>query len=508
MDITRGSRRARHVAAAHTTPNAAAASSPQGPGGTIPNTSSPAGTPSGPARLPPAQGASPAAALVTPDAPGALHRTPDQPPDQRRRRAPPPNPFRLYRTVPPTFGTLPSRTRSPSSELPFKNFPSSATVVSTAKAGAQTSLSTRQARRIFQPSLKRPTAAVEEVVENLSAFSENVQQELGQAMDQMEMEINDMLAAQPADHPRLSMPLLDSDDSGSEPDLSVLGMARPGTTAAPQIPSPYNNRGAEQVEDEEEEIDDDEAMSPEQYEAETTSIEEEDEPAEDEDVEEVAHLIDPATAGLKEISNLARFTVSSHKPGNGVEELKSDDLKMYWQSDGPQPHKLTMYFTRRVDIRDIRFYVDYNEDESYTPTKVVFKAGTGENNLIEFATMALDNPVGWQQVPVAGAGGDPDGNTLVAWVLQMQILENHQNGKDTHLRGIKIYSFDNESALAPGRDGNPVSDAVGLVDGAIRRAEGDAGRVRVSSVQRDPAQYEPGAGGLSIPDFMRDPEIR
>ncbi|KAH7249312.1 anaphase-promoting complex, subunit 10-domain-containing protein [Fusarium solani] len=502
MDITRGSRRARHVAAAHTTPNAAAASSPQGPGGTIPNTSSPAGTPSGPARLPPAQGASPAAALVTPDAPAALHRTPDQPPDQRRRRAPPPNPFRLYRksaihpqtcplsaAVPPTFGTLPSRTRSPSSELPSKNFLSSATVASTAKAGAQTSLSTPQARRIFRPSLRRP-------------------KQLQQAIDEVEMEINDMLAAQPADHPRLSMPLLDSDDSGSEPDLSVLGMARPGTTAAPQIPSPYNNRGAEQVDDEEEEIDDNEAMSPEQYEAETTSIEEEDEPAEDEDVEEVAHLIDPATAGLKEISNLARFTVSSHKPGNGVEELKSDDLKMYWQSDGPQPHKLTMYFTRRVDIRDIRFYVDYNEDESYTPTKVVFKAGTGENNLIEFATMALDNPVGWQQVPVAGAGGDPDGNTLVAWVLQMQILENHQNGKDTHLRGIKIYSFDNESALAPGRDGNPVSDAVGLVDGAIRRAEGDVGRVRVSSVQRDPAQYEPGAGGLSIPDFMRDPEIR
>ncbi|RSL64501.1 hypothetical protein CEP54_004654 [Fusarium duplospermum] len=99
MDITRGSRRARHVAAAHTTPNAAAAaSSPQGPGGIIPNTSSPAGTPSGPARLPPTQGASPAAALVTPDAPAALHRTPDQPPDQRRRRAPPPNPFRLYRS--------------------------------------------------------------------------------------------------------------------------------------------------------------------------------------------------------------------------------------------------------------------------------------------------------------------------------------------------------------------------------------------------------------------------
>lgn len=158
------------------------------------------------------------------------------------------------------------------------------------------------------------------------------EEQLQQAVDEVAMEINDMVAAQPADHPRLSMPLLDSDDSGSEPDLSVLGMARPGTTTAPQIPSPYNNRGVERVDEEdEEEIDDDEAMSPEQYEAEDTSIEEEEEPADDEDVDEVAHLIDPATAGLKEISNLARFTVSSHKPGNGVEELKSDDLKMYWQ---------------------------------------------------------------------------------------------------------------------------------------------------------------------------------
>ncbi|KAM5345722.1 hypothetical protein ACJ41O_011583 [Fusarium nematophilum] len=323
--------------------------------------------------------------------------------------------------------------------------------------------------------------------------------------------VNTFSAAQPTDHPRLSMPLLDSDDSGSEPDLSVLGMARPGVpAAAPQISSPYDGGAAEEEVDQ----DEDEALSPEQYEAEDTSIEEEEGPADD--AQDVIPLIDPATAGLKEISNLARFTVSSHKPGNGVEELKSDDLKSYWQSDGPQPHKLTMYFTKRVPIRDIRFYVDYNEDESYTPTKVVFKAGTNENQLIEFATMALDNPVGWQQVPVAGAGGDPDGNTLVAWVLQMQILENHQNGKDTHLRGIKIYSFDNDSALGPGRDGsNPVSDIVGLVEGALSIGEGGSAaagtaRARVSSVRREAAaaRFEPGEGGLTIPDFMREPEIR
>lgn len=40
---------------------------------------------------------------------------------------------------------------------------------------------------------------------------------------------------------------------------------------------------------------------------------------------------DPATMGLKEINNLAHFGVSSHKPGNGVAELLSEDLDKYWQ---------------------------------------------------------------------------------------------------------------------------------------------------------------------------------
>jgi anaphase-promoting complex subunit 10 len=40
---------------------------------------------------------------------------------------------------------------------------------------------------------------------------------------------------------------------------------------------------------------------------------------------------DPVSLGLKEINNLAHFGVSSHKPGNGVRELLSDDIDKYWQ---------------------------------------------------------------------------------------------------------------------------------------------------------------------------------
>lgn len=42
-------------------------------------------------------------------------------------------------------------------------------------------------------------------------------------------------------------------------------------------------------------------------------------------------VFDPAAVGLKEINNLAHFGVSSHKPGNGVPELLSDDTDKYWQ---------------------------------------------------------------------------------------------------------------------------------------------------------------------------------
>ncbi|KAK6699905.1 hypothetical protein SNK03_012642 [Fusarium graminearum] len=428
MDITRGSRRARHVAASHANTNANAhprahanaASSPRPAESEITSSPAPhfAATPSGPApgsRLQPSQGASPAgASMITPDGP-PLHRTPDQPPDRQRRRAPPQNPFRLYRTT--------------------------------------------------------------------------------------------TLAEGP---PRLSMPPVDYDGSSSEPepDDSILnGRARPmpalaqAAAMADHIDASFNGNHA--AEEENTGVDQ-QSVSAEEYDDDTE--EEEDDEDDEEQAQDIAPLFDPATAGLKEISNLARFTVSSHKPGNGVEELKSDDLKQFWQSDGPQPHKLTMYFTKRVGIRDIRFFVDYNEDESYTPTKVVFKAGTSENNLIEFATMTMENPVGWQQVPIAGAGGDPDGNTLVAWVVQMQILENHQNGKDTHLRGIKIYSFDNDSALGPGREGNPVDDVVGLMDNATGRA--GAGAARAQHNNFGAAHFEPGMGGLSIPSFMREAEIR
>jgi anaphase-promoting complex subunit 10 len=326
------------------------------------------------------------------------------------------------------------------------------------------------------------------------------------------------LATRQTTTPRLSLGM-DSDESSSEPDLSVLGMTRPGPHRVAPLSYDYaqvRDEGApgqaveeEEPEDEEDSYEDvNESMYQGHSGIDDIGVEEQVD-TEEEEQEETTPMIDPATAGLKEISNLGRFTVSSHKPGCGVEQLRSDDLKSFWQSDGPQPHKLTIYFVKRVGIRDIRFYVDYTDDESYTPTKIVFRSGTSENNLIEFATMTLDSPVGWQQVPVAGAGGDPDGNTLVSYVLQMQILENHQNGKDTHLRGIKIYAFDADTAQGVSQRDAAAEEASDIPDlVAARSVQGPSSRANNLARLLAATRLESGEGGLSIPDFMREPEIR
>ncbi|SPO03839.1 uncharacterized protein DNG_06522 [Cephalotrichum gorgonifer] len=235
---------------------------------------------------------------------------------------------------------------------------------------------------------------------------------------------------------------------------------------------------------------------------------EDDEGLEDEEDEDEGLVFDHHPPGLKEISNLGKFTVSTHKQDSGVEELRSEDLSKFWQSDGTQPHNLTVYFIKKVAIREIRFYVDYDQDESYTPTRIIFRSGTSENNMLRFASMDLVSPKGWQKVPLEGVGGGPDGNTLFCWVLQVSVMENHQNGKDTHLRGIKIFAVDVEEGVSVG-GGAPAARLGGEGGGG---GGGGADRPRYS----DTGSGDGGGtgGGRRVPDlslageFLREPELR
>lgn len=49
-----------------------------------------------------------------------------------------------------------------------------------------------------------------------------------------------------------------------------------------------------------------------------------------------------------EIGHLAVWTVTSSKPGNGVELLRDGRDDTYWQSDGIQPHFVNIQFQKKV----------------------------------------------------------------------------------------------------------------------------------------------------------------
>lgn len=93
----------------------------------------------------------------------------------------------------------------------------------------------------------------------------------------------------------------------------------------------------------------------------------------------------------------------------------------------------------------IRVYLDFSLDESYTPTRITFHGGTSLHDLLEFGEWRGEEPKGWivADLDGVGVGGKAE---LRAWILQIRILENHQNGKDTHVRGVQIFAKDEEDS--------------------------------------------------------------
>ncbi|KAJ3356174.1 Anaphase-promoting complex subunit 10 [Entophlyctis luteolus] len=89
---------------------------------------------------------------------------------------------------------------------------------------------------------------------------------------------------------------------------------------------------------------------------------------------------------LRNVSAIGAWSVSSHKHGGGfgVESLRDGNLETYWQSDGKQM-------------------------------------------LID----AVEEPSGWTTLDLRD---ELTGNPLHAHLIQIAVMANHQNGKDTHMR--------------------------------------------------------------------------
>ncbi|EIM23144.1 anaphase-promoting complex, subunit 10 [Wallemia mellicola CBS 633.66] len=155
------------------------------------------------------------------------------------------------------------------------------------------------------------------------------------------------------------------------------------------------------------------------------------------------------------LSSIAQWSVSSYKEGNVLDCLMDTNPDTVWQSDGPQPHLITLQFTRRVSINQVSMYLDHTLDDSYTPKTISIRAGTYLGDLQEIRHIDLNQPRGWHHFALDNEtkdvvtldksledshGVSDDAKPITGFVLQLAILTNHLNGKDSHIRGIAVFA--------------------------------------------------------------------
>eukprot|EP00011_Vannellida_sp_DIVA3-517-6-12_P011869 CAMPEP_0114619754 /NCGR_PEP_ID=MMETSP0168-20121206/8372_1 /TAXON_ID=95228 ORGANISM="Vannella sp., Strain DIVA3 517/6/12" /NCGR_SAMPLE_ID=MMETSP0168 /ASSEMBLY_ACC=CAM_ASM_000044 /LENGTH=171 /DNA_ID=CAMNT_0001830923 /DNA_START=45 /DNA_END=557 /DNA_ORIENTATION=- len=139
---------------------------------------------------------------------------------------------------------------------------------------------------------------------------------------------------------------------------------------------------------------------------------------------------------LREIGKDATWTLSSAKPRFDVEQLTDANPETYWQSDGAAPHVVHMQFPKKVTVEMIAVYLDYKTDESYTPSQVLVKAGTTCKDAMDIHTWSLKEPEGWVLLLLHKCDKAP----VRANYFSLSVLQNHQSGRDTHIRLVKVFT--------------------------------------------------------------------
>lgn len=146
--------------------------------------------------------------------------------------------------------------------------------------------------------------------------------------------------------------------------------------------------------------------------------------------------------GLVDIGNAAHWSVTSYKQGYDVGNLRDDSADTFWQSDGQLPHSVCIRFTKRVAIERISLFLNYMTDESYTPSSILVFAGSGDHDLVQVRQFEMETPIGWRHIKFDTTNKS---KLLRCFIVKLVLLANHQNGKDTHLRAIKVMSLSSDS---------------------------------------------------------------
>eukprot|EP00753_Platysulcus_tardus_P013450 PLAT3680.3.p2 GENE.PLAT3680.3~~PLAT3680.3.p2 ORF type:complete len:197 (+),score=92.39 PLAT3680.3:1-591(+) len=139
-------------------------------------------------------------------------------------------------------------------------------------------------------------------------------------------------------------------------------------------------------------------------------------------------VVDALDGWLRDIGDEGVWLLSSAKPGSGIRQLRDDSRETYWQSDGGKPHLVNVRFFKKQYVEEVALLLDYKLDETYTPERLVIRAGSTYHDLRDVASITLEEPIGWVRVPLG----------VRAWYVQLAVLRMHSDGRDTHVRCMKL----------------------------------------------------------------------
>lgn len=171
------------------------------------------------------------------------------------------------------------------------------------------------------------------------------------------------------------------------------------------------------------------------------------------------------------VSNVCYWKASSYKAMHPIENVLNDDPESYWQSDGGQPHIVDIYFNKRVEVTLLALFFGFEVDESYSPSVMKVYVGDSINDLTYYEEWHIQRITQWyaRKFPSHPIKKDKSKNVettsiyynrnksknkekneemkektlpVKCQVMRLSFPLNHDNGKDTHLRGIRIFGKD------------------------------------------------------------------
>ncbi|PFH34545.1 anaphase-promoting complex subunit APC10 [Besnoitia besnoiti] len=181
----------------------------------------------------------------------------------------------------------------------------------------------------------------------------------------------------------------------------------------------------------------------------------------------------------RELGALAFWKLSSAKDGSGVAQLRDNNSRTFWQSDGATPHTATLTFNRLMRISRVDLLLNLHADESYTPRLVQIKIGDTPTSLhvakeAEYEPRSREEGDAWWTLPLRPkdalrakyAGRLPfesepseELRCFYDWLeqidyvsgfcLQIAVLHTFHEGRDVHIRQIRIYGLDEGDGARP-----------------------------------------------------------